>query len=148
MTIVDKALKYAERTKTITTKRGVVKRKKPGLANQLTPATVEALARKGLTMEEIGRYANCTSQNVSYALRTTPELKEAWNRGMLELQELTTSKLVELIEEKNLIAILFTLKCRFGWRETGPANIDDAPKIRIYLPSNNRETQIIDGEKV
>lgn len=148
MTIVEKALKYSERTKTITTKRGVVKRRKPGLADQLTPELVEALARKGMNMEEIGKYFGCTLPNVSYAIRTNDELKMAWNRGMRELHELTTSKLVELIEEKNLIAILFTLKCRFGWRETGPANIDDAPRVNIFLPSNKRETQLIEGEKI
>jgi hypothetical protein len=127
-----------------------MKTKGAGLFNTLNLKHIEKMAENGMSRQQIGDYYGCTGSNIGQLIKKHPDLDECFSRGLSKGIEKATNKLMELIEEKNLIAILFYLKTQGKWKEAQydrePVN-DNQPKVMIYLPDNGRD-KVIEGESV
>ncbi len=127
----------------------MMKVKGAGLFGTMKIENMEAMAEKGMTRQQIGAYYGVTGQRIGQLIKEHPELEEAFDRGLSKGIEKVTNKLWELIEEKNIVAILFFLKCHGKWIEqqyVKEKEVDDSPRVTIFLPENNRD--IIQGEVI
>jgi transcriptional regulator with XRE-family HTH domain len=122
-----------------------------GLQQTLTPAMMESMGAKGLTRQQIGAFFGITGQGVGKILKKNKELDFAYECGLAQGIDKAAGKLMELIEEKNLVAIIFFLKCHAKWVEqqyVKEKEVIDIPQVRIFLPANNRDSfgETINGE--
>ncbi len=114
-----------------------------GLFNSLNVAHVERMAEAGMSRQQIGNYYGVTGQRIGQLIREHPELDEAFSRGLSKGIEKASNKLMELIENGNLIATIFYLKAQAGWKEAQYVkdipDLSNAPRVQIYIPDNSRQ---------
>ena len=123
-------------------------RYKTGVKGVLNPDMVLKLASQGMGLTEIGYYYGCTKSNICHAIKSDEELSQAWNQGLSMAIEKATGCLMRNIENDNVLAAMFLLKCKHligekGWLEQQykEKNVDPelTPRVMIYLPENNRD---------
>lgn len=78
---------------------------------------VERLAALGLTEEQIGLALGVSQDTITRRKQDTAEFAEAIKKGKAQGIGHVTNKLREQIDNGNVTAILFFLKCRAGWNE-------------------------------
>ncbi|MBK4739207.1 hypothetical protein [Noviherbaspirillum pedocola] len=78
---------------------------------------VEDLARKGLSRREIAASLGVSERKLYQDQKINAEIAEGIERGRARGVERVTAKLWEAIEDGNLKAIMFYLRCRAGWSE-------------------------------
>lgn len=122
-------------------------RKGPGTKALMTPAIVRRYAKKGMTLEQIGALYGIGKQRVSTIISEDEALKTAWSEGHSQLlDELLDHLLIRA--KSNDILLMFLLKSRFGfveeqYRVGKVVDAENAPKIHVYLPDNERETPLL-----
>lgn len=122
---------------------------KTGVRGVLTPDAVRSYAAKGMSLTEIAYFHGCTKVNICLALKEDPDLQQAWNEGISEAIEKATNCLMRNIENDNVLAAMFLLKCKHpagekGWLEEQHkqriTDAESAPRVNIYLPDNQRDS--------
>lgn len=97
---------------------------------------VKDLSGKGLTQEQIYRYYGWGRDTWFDRCKKHPELRAAVLEGRSKTIAYVTSKLMELVAEKNLGAIIFYLKCRANFSELKPEKDhdpeSDAPNVTVF----------------
>ena len=130
-------------------------RYKTGVKGVLNPDMVRKLASQGMGLSEIGYYYGCTKSNICHAIKSDEDLSQAWNEGLSMAVEKATGCLMRNIENDNVLAAMFLLKCKHligekGWLEQQYkekiVDPDLAPRVMIYLPENNRDVVETDND--
>lgn len=100
---------------------------------------VEALAAMGLNQKEI-----CAAMGISYHVmrnrrnEATPASKlieEALEIGKAKGVAKVANKLMQMVDEGNVTATIFYLKCKAGWRENDNINISADKGILVIQKS-------------
>lgn len=109
----------------------------------LTPEIVYQYATQGLTLTEISKLYGCTMSNISHAIQSDDELKQAWEQGHAELLVEYTGHLKKRAFE-NDVMLMFALKTQCGYCEEQykigkQLEMIERPKVMIYLPHNGRD---------
>lgn len=78
---------------------------------------VERLASLGLTEEQIGLALGVSQDTMTRRKQDTAEFADAIKRGRAQGIGHVTNKLREQIDNNNVTATLFFLKCKAGWNE-------------------------------
>lgn len=86
---------------------------------QIDPADVEVLARRGLTIEQIGDRLGVSRRTMYARMASDATIREAANQGLAQGVDLAASKLMEQVEAGVLTAIIFYLRCRGKWSSQG-----------------------------
>lgn len=115
-----------------------------GIHGMLTPEMVYQYATQGLTLTEISKLYGCTMSNVSHAIQSNEELKQAWEQGHAELLVEYTGHLKKRAFE-NDVMLMFALKTQCGYCEEQykigkQLETIERPKVMVYLPHNGRDT--------
>jgi len=82
-------------------------------------ADVERLASLGLTEEQIGLALGVSQDTMTRRKQDTADFADAIKRGRAAGIGHVTNKLREQINNNNVTATLFFLKCKAGWNEQG-----------------------------
>jgi hypothetical protein len=93
---------------------------------------MERLSGLGLNQEQIA-YSVGTSPAVFHLRKEEfPEIQERLKKGKSDAVAFVTSKLMELVRDKNLGAICFYLKTQAQWKENDPNLIKVVPlQVRV-----------------
>lgn len=78
---------------------------------------IEQLASRGLTQEQIAAACNIQDTTLSTKKGQLPRLAEAIRRGQARGIALVSNKLFESAMKGNVVAAVFYLKARAGWRD-------------------------------
>lgn len=78
---------------------------------------LETLAARELTQRQIYEYYAITKKNWFHLKEEYPQIDERLRKGKAQCQSFVTSKLYELIEEKNFNAIKLYLETKGGWQK-------------------------------
>lgn len=122
---------------------------KTGVHGVLTPDAVRSYAAKGMSLTEIAYFHGCTKMNICSAIKEDLDLQQAWNEGISEALEKATNCLMRNIENDNVLAAMFLLKCKHltgerGWLEEQHkqkvVDAESAPRVNVYLPHNFRDS--------
>lgn len=123
-----------------------------GFHGALTPKLVEEYAKKLFSYDDIGALYGESRQNTYHAIKSNPELKEAFDKGQAQALDKVTGALMSQIEKGNIVAILFALKSKFKWVEyqylLNKQDQAEMPKVTIYLPDNGRDPAVTENAKV
>lgn len=100
-------------------------------------AAVEELAAVGASKSAVAARLGFHRE----AFDNRADLREAFERGAAALEIELAARLLEKARSGDTIAVLFSLKGRFGWRDSGPSpETAPAPQsVVIHLPSNERD---------
>lgn len=101
---------------------------------------IEKMASMGMTLRQISDFYCVPVSYLNKRRKMIDSLNQAIARGQASGTQRVTTKLMELIDSGNLIATLFYLKCRAGWREADklPKEQEEKDQVQIYLPDNKR----------
>ncbi len=109
---------------------------------ELNLELVEQLAANGLTDTQIAAFFGMSLTELRKKKKTSDMLDRALATGQAKGVAKVANKLfINATVENNLIAQIFYLKARGGWREADKIQKEDGTgeQIKVYLPSNNRE---------
>lgn len=114
-----------------------------GIHGILTPEIVYQYANQGLTMTEISKLYGCTMANISHAIESQDELKQAWEQGHAQLLVEYTGHLKKRAFENDTM-LMFALKTQCGYCEEQykvgkQLETIEQPKVRVYVPWNSRD---------
>ena len=114
-----------------------------GIHGIMTPEIVYQYATQGLTLTEISKLYGCSMANISHAIESQDELKQAWEQGHAELLVEYTGHLKKRAFENDTM-LMFALKTQFQYVEQQylvgkQLETIERPKVMIYLPSNGRD---------
>ena len=118
-----------------------------GIHGLIEPEAVYTYAKQGMSLLEISKLYGCAKSNISHAIQSNEELKDAWERGHAELLVEYTGQLKKRAFE-NDIMLMFALKTQCGYVEEQhrlgkQLEQVDAPRVMIYLPSNGRDSDFL-----
>jgi len=103
---------------------------------------VEQLAANGLTDNQIAAFFGMSLPELRKKKKVSAMLDQALATGLAKGVAKVANKLfINATTENNLIAQIFYLKARGGWREADklPKEDETGEQIRVYLPSNRRD---------
>lgn len=121
-----------------------------GIHGILTPEIVRKYATQGMSLTEIAKLYGCAISNISHAIESQDELKEAWEQGHAELLIEYTGHLKKRAFENDTL-LMFALKTQCGYCEEQykvgkQLEVEKPAMIQIYLPDNNRDVPRIESE--
>ena len=96
-----------------------------------------------MTPAQIAEYYGLTRQGMVKVINNNPQLKEAFDKGLPYVLIKAASVVMHHIEQNNLLAAMYLLNNRGGWKE---AKYDkekpdaDIQRVMIYLPENFRDS--------
>lgn len=79
---------------------------------------VRRLASRGLSEEQIADSLGISRRTLSYRKAESAQFAQAIKTGRAQAISFVSNKLMKLIDEGNITAIIFFLKTQAGWRET------------------------------
>jgi len=96
---------------------------------------VESYAARGLNQEQIADALGIHRSTLFANKAKSADFSDAIKRGLAKGLAIVTNKLFELVQEGNLGAICFFLKCRGGddWKEKLSLQSDQQEKIKITI---------------
>lgn len=97
------------------------------------PEKVEALAARGLTEEQIAHCLGISQETLIQKKKIYSEFSEAIKRGKAKGIGEIANRLYENAKNGNVVAQIFFLKCRAGWKEVEVREITgkDGRPVRI-----------------
>ncbi len=111
--------------------------KKPGRALKVPPADagqrIERMASNAFSQLMIARGLGTSPGLLRQWLKENPALQEAYDMGIAHVEYTCVNGLYELVKKGNLVAIIFMLKGRFGWRE-GEKPLGGMTQVVVNLP--------------
>ena len=96
-------------------------------------AYLEAAASRGLSQQAAAALMGISGTCLRDCMARQDDAREAWDRGLAALESELTSKWLQMAREGNVACVIFGLKCKAGWRETGPTNGQAEPTTRISI---------------
>lgn len=117
-----------------------------GIHGMMTPELVRKYAMQGMTLTEIAKLFGCSVPNISHAIESQPELKEAWEQGHAELLVEYTGHLKKRVFQNDTL-LMFALKTQFNYCEEQykvgkQLETEKPPAVMIFLPDNGRDPEI------
>jgi len=128
---------------------------KTGLRGVINADIVREFASNGIGFEVIGFLCGCTRQNIYNVLRRDEDLMQAWSEGIACYIARCSYNVADNVDDGNLLASMFGLKCvhlpnEKGWIEQQyrekTVDIDSLPKVTIFLPENHRNSTENDSD--
>ena len=119
-----------------------MKTKGCGIQQTMTVQEIAAMAQGGMNRQQIADYYGISVRRLNQLFKERNDLLQAFNTGLAQGIRFATGKLMELIDEKNVVSILFFLKCRASWIEqqyVKEKETQELPRVKIFLPHNNRD---------
>jgi hypothetical protein len=107
------------------------------------PELVFRLATLGLTREMVGNYYGISKSKFSELCDEYPIIDEVYLMGLSRGIVKTAQKLEEMVDEKQLVPVIFRLKTS-GFIEADKMigktmDSESAPRVNIFIPDNNRD---------
>jgi len=108
------------------------------------------MAAGGMNRQQVADYFGITVRRLNQIFKEREDLLSAFNTGIAEGIKTATDALMDKIRSGDTVPILFYLKCRAGWVEQQyikeKPDMDNIPRVNVYLPSNNRDVQLIESD--
>lgn len=114
----------------------LIKKGRPKHPSVILPngiAYLEAAAARGLSQKAAAALLGISDWTLRQCFEAQPEAREAWDRGLAKLEEELTSKWLAMAREGNVACVIFGLKCKAAWRETGPTSGAQEPAVRVSI---------------
>jgi hypothetical protein len=90
------------------------------------PDKVEALAARGLTLEQIAHCLGICYDTLNETKKRHADFADAIKRGKAKGISIVTNALFEQVKKGNVTAMIFFLKCRAEWKEAkDSANLEN-----------------------
>ena len=105
-----------------------------GIASIVDTQTLQSMAAVGMTPAQIAEYYGLTRQGMVKVINNNPELKEAFDKGLPHVLIKAAGVVIHHIEQKNLLASMYLLNNRGGWKE---AKYDKEKRDYIHAVLNN-----------
>jgi hypothetical protein len=106
------------------------------VATERTYVQVAAMAARGLRLEDIARRLEIGTTTFKRLKERDPRVLEAYETGSSELHEELVGLLIKKAKKGETAALLFALKTRFSYRESGPTvDHHHTHAVRIELPA-------------
>ena len=130
---------------------------KTGARGVLTPDVVREFASYGMSLKAIGYRVGCSKQNIHEAIKTDPELQQAWCEGVAQLLLTAGKCIAHNCENNQIIAGIYVTKSKSmpdesGWIEQQyqdkKLDADSMPRVTIFLPDNGRSSTDNDDETI
>lgn len=102
--------------------------------------TVEALASRGLTLEQVADNLNIERTTFYLRRKSDPEIEEAYNRGRSKGVQVIANALFEDAKKGNTAAQIFFLKCH-GWKEQNGLDVKVDVKQKSIKDMSDDELQ-------
>lgn len=100
--------------------------------------TIERCAGLGLTLDDISHIISVSPKTLDRRLKDDETVRSHYEKGRAIAKMRVTERLHELIENGEISAIFFYLKCQCGWREKQEIQAEiTTPTVQIYLPKKN-----------
>lgn len=96
---------------------------------------VEAYASRGLTQEQIALALGVSRSTMMRRLRNK-DFKEAYERGKAKGEVAVSNALFDKAVKGNVVACIFILKSRYGWREDQNINVTTQTPLKIVIDNN------------
>lgn len=122
-----------DRSKTLPKPRPPAPRQTLDWADPQLLKQIEDLSALGLTQGQIAERLGVSRQLISEKKKQIPDLSDIIKKGRARGVEQATSKLQELIAEKDLGAIAFYLKARGGWSDRVSEKELKAAKQKAFI---------------
>jgi hypothetical protein len=87
---------------------------------------IEDLTGRGCSLTTIAKVLRMSRDTLREVRMRQPEVEEAYQRGLANEHDALTSNLRRLADEGNVVANLFLLKARHGYREGEPLEVNVA----------------------
>jgi len=98
---------------------------------------------QGMTIEKIARTLGISPSTLYKKKAQFAEISEAIKNGAAEGEAVVSSKLFERAKAGNVVAMIFWLKARHGWRETG-----DPAAVNVNIGTLRAETAEAEQERL
>lgn len=102
---------------------------------------VERLAANGMTDRQIAAYFGMSLAELRTKKQVSDALDRAIETGKAKgIAKVANSLFINATENNQIIAQIFFLKARAGWREADklPPDEDEEQRVKVYLPDNSR----------
>ena len=96
---------------------------------------VEEHASHGLTQEQIALALGVSRATMMRRLRNK-DFKEAYERGKAKGEVAVSNALFDKAVKGNVVACIFILKSRYGWREDQNINVTTQTPLKIVIDNN------------
>ena len=103
---------------------------------------VKQLAASGMEAKQIAAFFGMSIAELRKKRKVSDMLDQAIEVGKARGEARVASKLLSnAIKDNNIIAQIFYLKAKCGWKESDKAQSDDDNKdrVKVYLPDNGRD---------
>lgn len=99
---------------------------------------IEALASRGLTIEQVAANLNITRQTLHARFRENSEFEEAYHRGKAKGVRVIANALYEQAKNGNLTAMIFYLKCN-GFKEESSVDINNTSPVQFVIKNDLKD---------
>jgi hypothetical protein len=116
---------------------------------EITPDMIskaENYASRGLTKEQIAHCLGMGCSTLFEKINDYPDLADALKRGKSKGIAMVADNLLKNVENGNVTAQIFFLKCQAGWKET--IEVQNTGKDGETLPSPQNVTNIMIDERI
>jgi hypothetical protein len=115
---------------------------RPTLYKEEYPEMLLEHMAQGYSFESFGAIAKCCRDTLYEWVRVHPDFSYAKNHGALESQfwweKLIRAGAMGEVDRYNAATAIFTMKCRFGWKDEQPVVVTkEDSKLVINLGGNN-----------
>lgn len=107
---------------------------------------IELAASKGATMTGIAHHVGVNAQTMRRWFDEHAELKEAFDRGREKERMVLHNTLYVAAEGGNIVAAMFLLKSRHGYREGDQGDLGNRLNITFNIPGAVKASEYINGE--
>lgn len=94
-------------------------------------AIIRDMARLGHPVAAIAGALGMSRETLNQCRKRQPEVADALDEGLAGLEHELVNSLLKAARSGNVVAAMFLLKCRHGYRETGQT--DSAPKVAVQI---------------
>lgn len=108
---------------------------------------LEAGGANGAALTGIARVLGVSTELLRHWLDENDDLREAFARGRERERQMLHGTLTKQAKEGNVIAAIFLLKSRHGYRENDQSDIANRVQITFQLPGALAKEQFIDMTK-
>lgn len=99
---------------------------------------VEALASRGLTLEQVADNLNVTRKTFYTYRKDNPAIEEAYQRGKSKGVQVIANALWEKAKNGDNTAMIFYLKCN-GWHEENSVEVKNTTPINLVIKNDLKE---------
>lgn len=102
---------------------------------EINIAEVEALASRGLSLEQVADNLNISRNTFLNHRREDPSIEEAYQRGRSKGVQVIANALWEKAKTGDNTAMIFYLKCN-GWREENSLEVKNTTPLQLIIKND------------